>query len=106
MKRKHRIIVLAGLAWLLLSWMEHARAEPEVEPVIGLEHASHLLRGAPFNEKEEFQSEYAGGGVTINAGKHRAWEIDITHGIQRIERTTTDQATRLHVRFYPRRRRK
>lgn len=78
-----------------------AHAEPEVEALVALDHTSNIMLGRPFNDEEEWQSEFIGAGITINAGRRRAWEIDIVHGAERRERETTEQASKLHVRFYP-----
>lgn len=98
--RTSRLLAACVALYLLADW---AGAEPKVEPVVALDHTSHIARGAPFNDKDEFQSEFIGAGITIHAGARRAWEIDITHGVERRDRVATDSASKLHVRWYPRR---
>jgi hypothetical protein len=72
----------------------------EVEAFVALDHTSNLFRGAPFNDKEEFTADALVAGITITAGKRSAWEIDLTHGVQRID-NSTEPASNLSVRFYP-----
>ena len=73
----------------------------EVEAFTSLRHTSDLFRGKPFNDEKALQLDGLSGGMTINAGKHRAWEIDLQHGFQRIDRARTEQFSALDVRFYP-----
>lgn len=86
--------------WLLLP--AHAQAA-EVEPLVVYDHTSNAFRGFPLNAREELQAEYLGAGVTITAGTRKRWEIDITHGVMSVEGETFEQASKLTVRFYPRR---
>lgn len=71
------------------------------ETLLLCEHTSDVLRGPPFNDRDEMQQEYCGIGATITAGKNSAWEIDLTHGLKRIDRGELEQGTQFAVRFYP-----
>ena len=91
------------LALAMLIAMKGARAA-EVEWFAGYQHTSDLFRGAPFNHKNEPTHEYLHGGFTIAAGKRRAWEIDLSHGVKGIDcapkNCSWEQGSQLGVRFY------
>lgn len=71
----------------------------DVEPVVVLQHTSDLFRGRPFNNKDESQEELIAAGVTIRVGK--AFEIDLVHGIKRIDRGGWEGGSQVTARWYP-----
>lgn len=73
----------------------------EAEAFAGGFHGSDVARGAPFNEVEELTFDAVLGGVTITAGKRRAWEVDLAQGFKRFDKGPWENATTLGVRFYP-----
>lgn len=89
------------LTVLLLAFMPMLASAAEVEAFASVRHTSDLFRGAPFNKQDALQLDGLSGGFTINAGKRRAWEIDLQHGFQRIDRARVEQFSALDVRFYP-----
>ena len=103
-----RLIYLTVAFWLLIviacSLWNEVKAEPTVEPVVKYDHDSDITRGVPFNDQEEYSSDYVAAGITVTAGRRKRWEIDITHGRRRIDRDI-DSASEFEVRWYPRRRR-
>lgn len=87
----------------LMAWLVTCSAA-EFEPFAQYDHTSDIRRGPPFNDRDEHTQDFIGGGVTISAGKHRAWEIDLSHGYKTIDcRSCWETGSRLSVRFYPRR---
>lgn len=93
-----------GTAYLMLvlmflcAWQTHAA---EVEAFGGVFHGSNVARGAPFNDKPENTFDALHGGVTITAGKRRAWEIDLAQGYKWFDLGPRETATTFGVRFYP-----
>lgn len=77
----------------------------EVEPVVVLDHTSNVFRGRPLNDREELTADYFGVGVTVTAGRRERYEIDLSHGVARFEGGAFESASKLSVRWYPRRRR-
>src|SRR5690606_3345618 len=73
----------------------------ETETVLLCSHTSDIRRGEPFNNRAEPQQDYCGAGVTVTAGRRRAWELDITHGFKIIDRGPRESGSQLTVRFYP-----
>lgn len=95
-------IIRAGLLLLFLSGVVVGRCSAaETEAVLLCTHTSDLLRGRPFNNQDEPQQDYCGAGVTITAGRRRAWEMDITHGFKSIDRSQRENGSQFTVRFYP-----
>lgn len=78
-----------------------AACAADLEPFLLLQHTSDLLRGPPFNTKDEGQQDFLAAGVTIIAGERRAWELDLAHGVKWIDRGEAEHGTQLAVRFYP-----
>lgn len=73
-----------------------------VEFMIDLTHVSDITTGPPFNDRPERWFNLAALGFTIEAGKNRAWEIDLAHGVKRsCSPCLTEQGSKLNVRFYP-----
>jgi len=86
----------AGVAALGIGHLSYAA---DVEPVVVLQHTSDLFRGRPFNNKDESQEELIAAGVTIRVGK--AFEIDLVHGIKRIDRGGWEGGSQVTARWYP-----
>jgi hypothetical protein len=81
----------------------NARAA-DAEAFAAYSHTSDLFRGRPFNDRDEWSADFIGGGVTISAGKARAWEIDLAHGFKRNSMRRGygwENGTTLNIRFYP-----
>lgn len=98
------LIGLLTLAIAFLITIRNARAA-EVEYMVEYAHTSDIRRGPPFNNRDEATQEYlAPLGMTIAAGKHRAWEIDLSTGFKSIDcKSCWETGSKLNVRFYPRR---
>jgi hypothetical protein len=78
----------------------------EVEAMAKYSHGSDIVRGCPFRcEISEPQYDAITGGITITAGKCRAWELDLSHGFKWIDRGPSETGSEFAVRFYPGRRR-
>jgi hypothetical protein len=74
----------------------------EVEAFATYDHTSNIVRGCPRRcEQDESSQEYLGGGVTISAGKRKAWEIDLSHGIKSIDGDRREVGSKFEVRYYP-----
>lgn len=73
-----------------------------VEPVAQYRHLSDIARGCPRRcNVDEPQSDYLGPlGLTITAGRRRAWEIDISTGVKWIDRGGREGGSEFGVRYY------
>lgn len=74
-----------------------------IEPVVQYRHLSDIARGCPRRcNVDEPQSDYLGPlGMTITAGRRRAWEIDISTGVKWIDRGDREGGSEFGVRWYP-----
>ena len=101
--------VIAALLMLILCLLvANDAGAAEVEYMVEYAHMSDLRRGAPFNNRDEITQEYlAPLGMTITAGKHRAWEIDLSTGYTSIDcKSCWETGSKFNVRYYPLRRKK
>ena len=74
----------------------------EIEWFVEYDHTSDVLRGPPFNNQDERFVDYIGGGVTLALGSKRAWEVDIGHGVKRLDGIGAfESGSKFAVRFYP-----
>lgn len=100
--------ILIGVLTLALAFVITLRADAaEVEYMVQYAHTSDLRRGPPFNNHDESTQEYLSPlGMSITAGKHRAWEIDMSTGFKSIDcKSCWETGSMFNVRFYPLRRR-
>ena len=100
------VVIMTVAAALFLLLFGGVAGAAEIEPFVQYQHTSDLFRGCPFRcDSDEPKQEFISGGVTINAGKRRAWEIDIAHGIKAVDcpikRCSWEQGSQLGVRYYP-----
>jgi hypothetical protein len=91
---------------LIASWLicrSNVANSAEVEAFAVYDHTSALFVGCPFHcsDPPEPQQDYLAGGVTITAGKRKAWEIDLSHGVKRVDRWLVTQGSQFTVRYYP-----
>lgn len=86
----------------LLLWSLPSRAA-EVEPLIKYGHTSNLFVGCPFrcSDPPEQQQDVLMAGVMITAGKRRAWEMDLVHGVKRIDGRKVIEGSEFEVRLLP-----
>lgn len=74
----------------------------DVEPVMQYRHLSDIARGCPRRcNVDEPQSDYLSPlGLTITAGRRRAWEIDISTGVKWVNRGKREGGSEFGVRYY------
>jgi hypothetical protein len=94
-----RYALAALFFWQLGAFDAHAA---EVEAVVIYDHTSALSRGYPFNDQDEWSVDFVGAGITITAGKRRAWEIDLAHGRKMFDNDGQwEEGSKVAVRWYP-----
>jgi hypothetical protein len=101
-----RFIIALWLA-ILFGFASCESRAADVEPFVTYTHTSDIFRGCPFKcDRDESTQEAIMGGVTIAAGKRRAWELDIAHGVKAIDcggvrNCKWEQGSQFSARWYP-----